>query len=582
MKKIFTYLFVGSFLSTFAQLPVSQTAEKKRVVLEEYTGKTCQFCPDGHKIGATMQAADPTHVFLINIHTGSYANGTPNYRTNFGTALANQTNLGGYPSGTINRHIFSGTATALDRDTWSSSANTIKGQDAYVNVAAEASIDVVTNILTVNVEAYYTANSPASYNLLNVALTQDNIWGPQTGASSFYPENIDPVTGLYKHGHMLRHMLTGQWGDTISTTSSGTLVQKTYTYTLPTAIGDVDVDLSSLDIVVFVTQTKQEIINANGTKPVLTNLPNALEVEALTLKVAPQTCDGIVEPKFEVRNYGQATITSLELKSSANNGTEYTHNWTGSILPGYTETITLPLLGFAVQASNDIKVRVASVNGATDDITTNNELQSVVTSVEELQTDEVSVTLTTDQWASEVSWKILDANGAVVYQVAAGTFPDAVTNDTKDVVLSAYDCYTFELADTYGDGGATVVIKDKASSVVLHTTGTYSSKDTYKFATVNANGEGNGNGDGSSVNPNGIKTTNANITFAVYPNPATDVLMVAFDGEISSIEIVNVLGEKVITSNVGNLNVSNLNKGVYFIKLTDKAGNTVSQSFVKK
>lgn len=596
MRVIFTYLFIGSFLFTFAQLPVSQTTQKKKILIEEFTGKTCQYCPIGHKTTTEMKEADPQNVFVLNIHAGFYAEGTPNYRTIFGNALANQSQLSGYPSVTVNRHYFGYSqqdapagATALGIDKIVSAATAIVLDDAYVNVAVESSLDVVTRVLTINVEAYYTGSSPAGYNLLNVAITQDEIWGPQTGAAAHYPENIDPVTNKYKHGHMLRHMVTGQWGDTISTTTLGTLVQKTYTYTLPAKIGDVDVELPNLNVIAYISQTRQEVINANGGKPVLTGLDNNLEVEAISLKLPTESCDGIVEPKIVVRNFGNNVITSLEIIRSANNGTEYTYNWTGNILPGHKENITLPLFGFAVQPSNIIDIRIAKVNGTIDEITTNNSLFATVSGVAEFNTSELNLKITLDKWASETSWRLLDSNGDVVEEVVAGTYPDTPGSTVvyKDIVLNAFDCYTFELADTWGDGGARVVIKDKATTNTIHTTPvSFSKLTTFNFATVNAAGEGNGNGDGSHVNiievENGIKTTDANLSFSIYPNPATSNLMISFDGEVSVIEVYNLIGKKVLTSKVTNLDVSNLDYGVYFVKLTNKEGNSISQSFVKK
>ena len=37
----------------------------------------------------------------------------------------------------------------------------------------------------------------------------------------------------YNHMHRLVHMVTGQWGTVIPTTTTGTFVDETYTYTIP-------------------------------------------------------------------------------------------------------------------------------------------------------------------------------------------------------------------------------------------------------------------------------------------------------------------------------------------------------------
>ena len=89
MKKILLSVFVlGLFLSS-AQTNVSTTPENKNVVLEEFTGISCPYCPDGHAIAEGIKNNNPGDVMLINIHTGGYA--TPqeagtDFRTNYGAA----------------------------------------------------------------------------------------------------------------------------------------------------------------------------------------------------------------------------------------------------------------------------------------------------------------------------------------------------------------------------------------------------------------------------------------------------------------------------------------------------------------
>ena len=188
--------------SAFAQLPVSQTPENRNAVLEEFTGIHCGFCPDGHRIGSEIHDANPNDVILVNIHTGSYANpgaGEIDLRTDFGSAIADQTGLQGYPAGTVNRHVFSGGVTAMSRGDWSQSVDQILAMPSYVNVALEAEVDAQTREMTVNVEVYYTDPSavPAALNnenKLNVVLLQNNIEGTQSGASM----NSDAILTKWK------------------------------------------------------------------------------------------------------------------------------------------------------------------------------------------------------------------------------------------------------------------------------------------------------------------------------------------------------------------------------------------------
>lgn len=56
---------------------------------------------------------------------------------------------------------------------------------------------------------------------------------------------------------------------------------------------------------------------------------------------------------------------------------------------------------------------------------------------------------------------------------------------------------------------------------------------------------------------------------AIYPNPATDRITISAQEPLGTVRIFNVLGQEVITTTLdstGDINVSTLNSGVYFIK----------------
>lgn len=334
-----------SATALFAQLPVSQSPDNKNVVLEEFTGIYCTFCPDGHKRAQAIKTANPDDVVLINIHTGGYAdpNGSdPDFRTPFGSALANQSGLQGYPSGTVNRHVFSGGSTALGRGDWAGSSTIILGQASYANVALEASLDLDTRELTVDVEVYYTGDGSAT-NKLNVALLQNGIEGPQTGMSA-NPSQVLP-NGNYEHNHMLRHLLTGQWGDEITTTTSGTLIQRQYTYTIPANLNGIAYELGNLEIVAFLAEGNQEIITgAEG--PISYIVPPGSTIVDLGAETSMQTpsnyCDNTVTPQVTITNVDTATVSSYVASYTLNGGTPVTETVTTPLAGGATETVTFP------------------------------------------------------------------------------------------------------------------------------------------------------------------------------------------------------------------------------------------------
>ncbi|MEN8810085.1 MAG: Omp28-related outer membrane protein [Flavobacteriales bacterium] len=348
MKKslFITNLFLLGSLMGFSQLPVDTTAQNKNVVLEEYTGIYCVYCPDGHARANAIKAGNPNRVVLINVHTGSFAAPTgtdPDYRTSFGTALAAQTGLTGYPSGTVNRHVFSGTTTATSRADWATNSTTILGQASYANIALEGSIDIQSRVLTVNTEVYITGTAPSSLKL-NIALSQNNVAGPQTGGANFNASQIN-ANGDYMHGHMLRHLITGQWGDTISTTATGTKISRTYTYTIPADINGVPLVLGDLEIAGFIAEGNQEIITgANG--PISFVAPagvSIIDLSSANATVNPTSyCTASVDPKVTITNNSTVAADTFEVSYQLNGGTPVTQSVYTSLAASASTTITFP------------------------------------------------------------------------------------------------------------------------------------------------------------------------------------------------------------------------------------------------
>ena len=76
---------------------------------------------------------------------------------------------------------------------------------------------------------------------------------------------------------------------------------------------------------------------------------------------------------------------------------------------------------------------------------------------------------------------------------------------------------------------------------------------------------------------------NANtLKFNLYPNPANDLVSISMANELKSVEIYSLVGQKVLTTSQNEFNVSQLNPGIYLIKVEDVNGNVSSQKLIKK
>ena len=73
--------------------------------------------------------------------------------------------------------------------------------------------------------------------------------------------------------------------------------------------------------------------------------------------------------------------------------------------------------------------------------------------------------------------------------------------------------------------------------------------------------------------------------FTIYPNPTNSILNIQSDKVIQKVSIYNYLGELVIQENgqaINQINVEQLNKGIYVIRMTGKESNVFNGKFVKE
>lgn len=560
----------------------------RKVVLEEYTGIHCTYCPDGHKIANQYKALHPNDVFLINIHQGSYANpsaGEPDFRTQFGDALANQTGLTGYPSGTINRHVFPpNTTTALSRSDWAAKGDEVLAMPTYASMAVtSASVDAQSRLLTVTVQVNYHANGPA-INMMNVALLQNNIEGPQTGGST-NPAQMLP-NGKYNHMHALRHLLTGQWGDTIPNTTNGTVFTKTYTYTLPNSIVNIDLELGNLKIVAFVAEGKQEIITGAESTVNVTNIPYNKDISIESIEAEGEVCFAKIKPILRVKNLGSETVTSITFNHNINGTNNGTFTWTGSIAPYASKSINYDsIVGFAVLANNTLTIEVAQVNGATDQNSANNSKSKtfVMTSNNTNGVPHV-FTFVQDRYGSESTWKIIeDATGNIV--ASGGPYSDLTANGTAththNVSFNATGCYTVYVYDSYGDGinagygAGNYNLKNAANQIVISSTGQFGNVEKKIF---------------NLTSLIGVEEINSISNISINPNPAKENVNIQFflsSSKNVTISIYNSLGALVYSENKGelngsqniNLNITKFSKGIYYLNI-QTGDNNISNKLI--
>ena len=286
MKKLFLLTILSSMLifsckDTKTEDPgtggtpeefLAPTTQQNRVaILEDFTGVRCGYCPDGHARAKAVEDANPGKIFIMAVHTGQYATpaaGWANFTTPFGLAIEAQSSLTGYPAGTMNRikaadlgrTAMKAGGTAMGRGEWAAAATKVMTMPSPVNIGSKASFNSANRELTVKVDLYYTSDELVQNNV-NVALLQNKIFSKQSGGT--------PDANKYEQNHVLRHLLTGQWGEIIplEKTLKGSKYSKTFTYIIPADYngallppGGGAVVIEDCEVLVFVSEDKTNIL----------------------------------------------------------------------------------------------------------------------------------------------------------------------------------------------------------------------------------------------------------------------------------------------------------------------------------
>lgn len=566
---------------------VDETPQNRKVVLEEFTGVNCGNCPDGHRRANALRDAHPGEVFLINIHQGSYAYPAEiDLRTNYGDALASQAGINSYPNATINRHSFNGSIAVADRTAWTSLSEGLLSTEAYANIAAKATVDWQTREMQVTVQVYYTGNSPASTNYLNVALLQDYIYGPQAGMNA----NMEQVDGnQYVHMHALRDLITGQWGEEITTTTQGSFVEKTYTYTIPEAVREVPVEMENISVVAFLAEGRTEIINGCEAELSFTNGgPDYILHLSNFAQEAHNTCDSRIRfsAKAEIRAAVEPVSSMDFILNTSDGQREYTHTFEPALEAGSTVTFTSEPIEFPINQEMEASLSLAAVNGS-DNFP---EMDSLTADFSKyymnIPSQEMILTVAQDQYGEEITWNVVTDEGDTIGQ--GGPYANLQNMGTRnriDTLTLAEGCQTFTIYDAMGDGihntqgDGHIDFSDIEGNTLLTRDGDYGDSAvvmiSYNLPFANENAM-------------------VQIKAQLYPNPASENANLRFETEAAcqaDIKILNQAGQCVLDLgkqdipagiHTVSIPVNSLGNGIYIIHVQGQGFQGIQKLIVNR
>lgn len=207
-------------LAEVGSLPADYT---KKVVLEEFTGEWCGWCPEGAQVMKDNIAANPGKVIGIAVHDGD-----PMEIPSYNSWIKTLTGVTGFPNGSVDREDATG------RGSWTGQItnNLTQAADLGLAMVTKRNGDMV----DVKVFVGYKSSIPAG-SMLTVAVIENDVPQSAPGAQSNYSSTV-VVDANWTHSHVLRGLATANEGDAIDLTSS-----KKYTI-----VEFKNVDLSTMNI----------------------------------------------------------------------------------------------------------------------------------------------------------------------------------------------------------------------------------------------------------------------------------------------------------------------------------------------
>ncbi|MEN8122803.1 MAG: T9SS type A sorting domain-containing protein [Bacteroidota bacterium] len=526
----------------------SQTIPLKPLY-EEFTSSTCVPCAAQNQILDAILEANPETHSLIKYQMNWPGSGDPYYIED-GGIRRDYYNVAGVPILFVNASEMSpGDMTQII-------------YNSFLNDLTAMEIDIVTaeleNDITISAEINVENNYPSGLTAYIAVVEKTTT------------ENVG-TNGETEFHNVLLKMLPDASGITLPALTPGTTHTITETYDMGLTFMEEPTDIK---VIVFVQNDSDGSIIQSETTDVEFQLPtNQNDCKLVSISNVPEEfCSAIgLSPVIKVQNYGSDTITSLGISYNVNGGAPENYNWSGELAYYETEIIELPEIIFDLLDDNSLQVTVDTVNGNVDTNPDDNTLDKDFASSTNI--GNLSISLHTDNYGSETSWAIINYAGEILHSGGPYTDESLLVLDMVQMELPDADCFRFEIYDSWGDGIAgnygTGFYKLYSDGELFAEGGDFGYIDVVSFGRDIANKVG-------SV----FYEQNLNI----YPNPATDIVNIEYKSSITKVELYNYVGVLVLSKNVSSkfseVNISNLNAGVYIFRITTLDGIIVKRIII--
>lgn len=184
----------------------------QKVLVEDFTGHKCGFCPKAHEELTSLKNVYGAQLVPMAIHFGYYTEVDANYPDDFTTpvadAIGNAFSVIFTPIGMVNRIEKSSSGKLFDYGEWDAKISQLISQNPKVGIALNA--DMVNNkiVAEIYVKAFEQVDTALK---IQAFVTESHIISKQ-----LYYGHDPEVIENYEHNHVLRASLNGFWGENLT------------------------------------------------------------------------------------------------------------------------------------------------------------------------------------------------------------------------------------------------------------------------------------------------------------------------------------------------------------------------------
>ncbi len=246
--------------------PSGGDTTSRPVLLEDYTGHKCVNCPLA-AIGAhDLEKLYSGQVFVMAVHATYFATPDPSgdftadYRTEAGTAWAQDYKIESAPNGLVNRTFFSGKNIYMSPKLWGGAVEKAVELPKVAIMKINNLYNEGSRTLNTMIDTKFLSQLEGGFSLV-ACILEDSIVSPQQNKDTL--AGPVPVIKDYVFMEMLRGSMNGSWGEQITATADPSKIyRKEYSFVIPQ-----DWEPSHLWVLAFIyAESSKEIYHVTKAK----------------------------------------------------------------------------------------------------------------------------------------------------------------------------------------------------------------------------------------------------------------------------------------------------------------------------